>query len=206
MEWIVIDDGQDSVEDLFTAVKDKIPELRYIRETEKLSIGAKRNKLHQLAKGDIFVCMDDDDFYVPERVAHAVQKFQQNPKVNLAGSSILYMYYTDVKVILQLGPYHPNHCTNGTLAVRANYAKTHFYDEHVTHAEEKSFLEDYKHPMIQLDPFKVMLVISHTENTFDKKKFLEQEQLKTNPFLKKTSQKIKDWIRDPSLRAFYASA
>jgi hypothetical protein len=60
--------------------------------------------------------------------------------------------------------------------------------------------------MIQLDPFKVMLVISHSENTFDKKRFLEPEQLEKNPYLKMTNFKIKDWIRDKELRDFYATA
>jgi len=206
MEWLVLDDGQDSVEDLFKEAKKWIPNLRYMRDPVKRNIGAKRNRLHREAKGQIFVCMDDDDFYFPERVAYCVTKFQENPKINLAGSSILYMYYTDVKKIIKLGPYAPNHATNGTFAVRSSYAKTHFYDENVTYAEEVSFLEKYKHPMIQLDPLKVMLVISHTENTFDKKKFLDKEQLETNPFIKMTQFKIKDFIRDKDLRAFYESA
>jgi hypothetical protein len=88
------------------------------------------------------------------------------------------------------------------LAVRRQYATTHLYDETVTHAEEKSFLESYKNPMIQLDPFKVMLVLSHTENTFDKKKMREQ----VSPFVKETNFKIKDFIRPSELRNFYATA
>lgn len=206
MEWIILDDGQDSVEDIFREAAKTIPNLRYIRENNKQLIGAKRNRLHKEAKGDIFVCMDDDDYYHPERVSHAVTKLQQDPKIQLAGSSVLFMYYTDVKVILKLGPYGPNHATNGTMAMKASYAKTHFYDETVTHAEEISFLERYKHPMVQLDPFKVMLVISHTENTFDKKKFLTKEQLEKNPYLKMTQYKIKDFIKEKALRDFYSDA
>ena len=206
MEWIILDDGQDSVEDLFVEAAKTIPNLRYIRENKKQLIGYKRNRLHKEAKGDIFVCMDDDDYYHPERVSHAVTKLQQDPKIQLAGSSVLFMYYTDVKVILKLGPYGPNHATNGTMAMKASYAKTHFYDETVTHAEEVSFLERYKHPMVQLDPYKVMLVISHTENTFDKKRFLTKEQLETNPYLKMTQYKIKDFIKDKALRDFYSDA
>jgi hypothetical protein len=56
--------------------------------------------------------------------------------------------------------------------------------------------------MIQLDPYKVMLVMSHTENTFDKKKLRESE----NPFVNKTAMKIKDFIRDAKLREFFTSA
>ena len=92
----------------------------------------------------------------------------KNPKIQLAASSEMYMYYTDTKIIYKLGPYGPKHATNGTLAYRAAYGKTHIYDECVIYAEERSFLDEYTHPMIQLDSKKVMLVMSHSENTFDK--------------------------------------
>jgi len=200
MEWIILDDGTDSVEDLFKNLK--IPNLRYIRLDKKHLIGAKRNMLHKEAKGDIFVSMDDDDYYHPDRVRHVVIKFAQNPTIQLAGSSLLYIYYSDNKKIYKLGPYGPNHCTNGTMAVRKQYANTHLYDETVTHAEEKSFLESYKNPMIQLDPMKVMLVISHSQNTFDKKAIREQK----SPFVNETTLTLKNFIRAAELRNFYASA
>jgi glycosyltransferase involved in cell wall biosynthesis len=200
MEWIILDDGTDSVEDLFKDLK--IPNLKYIRLNEKLLIGAKRNILHKESKGDILVSMDDDDYYHPDRVHHVVQKFGMNPTVQLAGSSEIYIYYSDNQKIYKFGPYGPRHCTNGTMAVRREYALSHLYDETVKNAEERSFLEGYKHPMIQLDPFKVMLVISHTENTYDKKKMRDQ----VSPFVATTNFKIKDFIRSSELRQFYAAA
>jgi hypothetical protein len=146
--------------------------------------------------------MDDDDYYPPMRVSAAVSAFKKNPKFELAGASEIFMYYSDIQTIYKLGPYNANHATNGTMAWRASYAETHFYDETVTHSEERSFLDDYTHPMIQLDPYKVMLVMSHSENTFDKKK------LRENPsqFVSKTSIKIKDFIKEKNLREFFASA
>jgi hypothetical protein len=56
--------------------------------------------------------------------------------------------------------------------------------------------------MIQLDPYKTMLVMSHTQNTFDKKKMRETE----NMFVKKTSMKVKDFIKEKNLREFYSIA
>jgi glycosyltransferase involved in cell wall biosynthesis len=203
LEWIVLDDGTDSLQDLFDAAGAKKrlpPNFRYIRETEKKNIGAKRNRLNREATGEILVAMDDDDYYPPERVAHCVQMLKRRPKVELAGSSEVYMYYTDIKTIYKLGPYNPNHATNGTMAWRRSYAQTHTYDETVTHAEEKSFLEDYKHPMIQLDPKKVMLVMAHSENTFNKTKMREDPN---NPLVKKTPMKLKDFVKDAGLRVFY---
>lgn len=211
MEWIILDDGQDKVGDLFAEASKTIPNIRYISNDEKQNIGAKRNRLNDEAKGEILVAMDDDDYYPPERVEAAVKAFKKQPKVELAGSTVIYMYFTDIHQIYMLGPYNQNHATNGTMAWRSSYAKTHRYDENVTHAEERSFLEDYKHPMIQLDPFKVMLVLSHSENTFDKKKLRDQEEEmrrngQENPVVHRTGMDIKAFIKNKKLRDFYANA
>jgi glycosyltransferase involved in cell wall biosynthesis len=203
MEWIILDDGQDKVKDLFDEAAKTLPNIRYYTCDEKMTIGAKRNRLNDLSTGDIIVAMDDDDYYPPERVTHVVTRFKSSdPSIQLAGSSEIYMFYSDNKTIYKLGPYNPNHATNGTMAWKSSYAKSHRYDEFVTHAEERSFLEDYKNKMIQLDPFKVMLVMSHSENTFDKKKLREDP----NPLVKKTSMKIKDFIKDTTLRTFFSNA
>jgi glycosyltransferase involved in cell wall biosynthesis len=202
MEWIVLDDGTEPVGELFTQLTKDLPNIRYLRLEEKINIGAKRNRLHDESKGEIIIAMDDDDYYPPERVSHVVTKFQSNPKIDLAGSSELYMYFTQQAVIIKLGPYHAQHATNGTMACRKRYANAHRYDESVTHAEEVSFLEKYKNPMIQLDPMKVMLVISHSQNTFGKERFLTEE----SPFVKRSTFKIRDFIKDKKLREFYSTA
>jgi glycosyltransferase involved in cell wall biosynthesis len=205
MEWIILDDGEDCVKDVFDEAAKTIPNLRYIRhEGEKLLIGAKRNRLNKEAKGDILVAMDDDDYYPPDRMKHVVYKFANAPKVELAGSSEIYIYFTSTKDIYKLGPYRNNHATNGTMAWRKSYALSHTYDETVTHAEERSFLEDYKYPMIQLDPFKTMLVMSHSSNTFDKSSLITQAN--QNPFVKDSSLKLKNFIKSSTLRKFYESA
>ena len=201
MEWIIVDDGSDKVADLFAEASKTIPNIKYIPLTEKLLIGQKRNMLNDNAKGDIMIAMDDDDFYPPERVAHVVLKFIQNPKIQLAGSSEMYLYFRSDGGIVKAGPYNPNHCTNGTMAYRRPYMLTHRYDETQTHAEEKSFLEDYKNPMIQLDPFKTILVMCHADNTFDKNGL----RTANNPTLKETTMKIKTFITDKALRDFFTT-
>ena len=200
MEWIILDDGTDKVGDLFAA--SGLKNVRYYSEDIKLNIGAKRNKLNVLAKGDIIVCMDDDDYYPPERVSHVVNRLAANPKYDICGSSELFMFYSDNKKIYKIGPYMANHATNGTMAYRRRYFDTHKYDETVTHAEETSFLNRYSEPLHQLDPFKVMLVMSHSENTFDKKKLREQN----NPMFKLTGMKIKQFVKDKTLRDFFSDA
>jgi len=203
MEWIILDDGTEKVQELVETYTKGLPNIRYIALEDKLNIGAKRNRLNKEAKGELIISMDDDDWYSPDRVAHVVKRFAENPTIQLAGCSELYIFYSDTGEILKIGPYGKKHATNGTMAYRASYAKTHVYDETVVYAEEKSFLEDYKHPMIQLDPIKTMLVMSHSENTFDKNQFREN---KTNPFVKKTTLQLNHFVKDKSLQEFYKQA
>jgi len=197
MEWIILDDGRDKVEDLFHAVH--IPNLRYLYEDEKMRIGAKRNRLNKEARGSIIIAMDDDDYYPADRVQTVVDAFTQHPDKNLAGSSEMNMYYIDQQTIWTIGSHGPNHATNGTMAWRKTYANTHFYDEYVTKAEETSFLEGYKHPMIQLDPKKTILVVCHSDNTVDK------SLLRKQPKMKETTYTLEDLVKEPALRTFYAS-
>ena len=61
MEWIIIDDGTDSVKDLIDAAE--IPQIKYFYVSEKMSLGKKRNMLHEKSSGEIIVYIDDDDYY-----------------------------------------------------------------------------------------------------------------------------------------------
>jgi glycosyltransferase involved in cell wall biosynthesis len=201
IEWIVYDDGQETIQDLLDAARDTLPKLTYIYSDEKMTLGEKRNRLNKEAKGEIIVAMDDDDYYVPERISAAVEALTKSPTVDLAGSSKVYMYFTDIKEIYVIGPYFVNHATNGTMAWRSQYSKTHSYDETVAFAEEKSFLENYKNPLIQLDCKKVMLVMSHSDNTFDK----TQLRSANNPLFKPTNLRLKDFIKDTKLLNFFSS-
>ena len=201
-----MDDGKDPVQDLFALVTHQLPNIRYIRSHDKLRIGAKRNLLNREARGSIIVAMDDDDYYPPERVQTVVQAFKKHPNVELAGSSEMWMYYHDTRKVMIAGPYHPNHATNGTMAWRKSYTETHQYNEHVTQGEEASFLEEYRHPMIQLDPMKTILVICHSDNTVDKFKMRKDhlaENIRPSLKMKEASYTLHQLVRDPLIRQFY---
>jgi glycosyltransferase involved in cell wall biosynthesis len=201
LEWIIYDDGQEPIGDLIDAARAELPRTIYIFTEDKMTLGEKRNKLNEVAQGEIIVAMDDDDFYFPERVSAAVSALQEYPAIDLAGSSKVFMYFTDTKDIYEIGPYFPNHATNGTMAWRKRYAMSRRYDETVAFAEEKSFLEDYKNMLVQLNPWRVMLVMSHSDNTFDKTQLRHSE----NPLFKKTNLKLKEFIKDKELREFFGS-
>jgi len=168
IEWIIIDDGTDKIEDL---VK-HLPYVKYFTYDTKLTLGRKRNISHEKSIGDIIVYMDDDDYYPPERISHAVQKLQENPNILCAGSSEMYIYFKHIHKMYKFGPYAPNHATAASFAFKKELLLQTSYDEVACLAEEKHFLKNYTIPMVQLDSMKTILVFSHIHNSFDKKMLL----------------------------------
>ncbi len=187
LEWIIVDDGTDKIENL---VKDH-PNVKYFKYDEKLTLGKKRNILHEKSSGEIIVYMDDDDYYPPTRISHAVEVLQQHPKALCAGASELYIWFKHIGKMYQFGPYGPNHATAGTFAFRRELLKHTKYNESACLAEEKEFLKNYTIPFAQLDPKHTILVFSHIHNTFDKKKLLSSAP---NKFVKPSDKTVDDFV------------
>lgn len=196
MEWIIIDDGTDKIEDL---VKD-IPQVKYYKYDEQMVLGKKRNIMHEKCSGDIIVYMDDDDYYPPERVSHSVEMLLTHPKALCAGASEIYIYFKHINQMYQFGPYGPNHATAGTFAFKKELLNEHSYDDDAALAEEKHFLKNYTVPFVQLEPKKTILVFSHIHNTFDKKTLLD------NPhpdYCKPSDKKVEDFVKSEELKDFF---
>jgi glycosyltransferase involved in cell wall biosynthesis len=195
LEWIIIDDGTDPIEDL---VKD-IPQVKYFRFDKKMTLGKKRNIMHDRSSGQIIVYMDDDDYYPPDRVSHAVETLQKNPQALCAGSSEMYIYFKHIQKMVQFGPYGPNHATAATFAFRRELLKQTRYDDNASVAEEKAFLKNYTIPFVQLESMKCILVFSHVHNSFDKKTLLEQP----SPYVNVSEKKPEDFVKEPEVLQFF---
>jgi glycosyltransferase involved in cell wall biosynthesis len=201
IEWIIVDDGTDKVKDLIDRAE--IPQIKYFAIDQKMNLGEKRNFMHKKCSGNIIVYMDDDDYYPPERISHAVERLTEKKEALCAGSSEMYVYFKHIKKMYQCGPYGANHATAGTFAFRKELLEQTKYEDHAALAEERAFLKNYTIPFVQLDPMKSILVFSHEHNTFDKRKLLEnphpdffKESPKTvDMFIRKESEtKIKEFF------------
>ena len=183
MEWIIVDDGTDKIGDII----DKYPDLniKYFA-VEKMHLGKKRNFMHTKTEGSILVYMDDDDYYPPDRVEHAVDKLTNDKRALCAGSSEIYVYFKDEKKMIQCGPYGDNHATAGTFAFKRRLLDITSYEDNAALAEERHFLKEYTIPFVQLDPLKSILVFSHNHNTFDKREMLKSENEHTVKISDKT--------------------
>ncbi len=195
IEWIIIDDGDDPIEDL---VKDH-PNVKYYKYEKKMRLGKKRNLMHEKSTGDIIVYMDDDDYYPPTRIEHAVKMLTASKHL-VAGASEIYIYFKHIEQMWQFGPYGPNHATAGTFAFKRQLLQITKYNEDKSLAEEKEFLKSYSIPMIQLEPKHTILVFSHTQNTFDKKKLLQGGP---TPVSKVSDKTIDYFLKEPEIKKWF---
>ena len=195
IEWIIIDDGTDKIEDLVS----HLPQVKYFKYDEKLLLGKKRNLAHEKASGDIIINMDDDDYYPANRISHAVDMLRTNPKAMCAGSSEMYIYFKHIKQMYKFGPYGPNHATAATFAFRKELLNETRFEDNAAVAEETFFLKQYTIPFVQLDPMKSILVFSHNHNSFDKKNLLDNP----NQFMSVSDKKVEDFVKEPDLRKFF---
>jgi len=195
IEWIIIDDGTDKIEDLVS----HLPYVKYFKYDEKMTLGKKRNIMNEKAKGDIIVYMDDDDYYPPDRVKHAVERLRDS-KALCAGSSAMFIYFKHIDKMYQFGPYGPNHSTAATFAFKRELLEKTKFDEESCVAEERKFLKDYTIPFVQLDSDKTILVFSHNHNSFDKKELLKQMP---NPSIHETTILPKDLVKEHDILKFF---
>jgi hypothetical protein len=161
--------------------------------------------------GDIIVNMDDDDYYPPTRIEHAVAALMHNPTALIAGSSIMHTYFKHSNQMFRFGPYGPNHATAATFAFKRELLNTRKYDDGAAMSEEPSFLGSSSTDpnrgisLIQLDSDKTILVISHACNTFDKRRMIsgydDTNRAKT-PAMMLVHRTVKSFIPDAALRKF----
>jgi glycosyltransferase involved in cell wall biosynthesis len=195
IEWIIVDDGTDKIKDLVA----HLPYVKYFQYDEKMTLGKKRNLTNEKATGDILVYMDDDDYYPPDRVKHAVERLRGS-KCLCAGSSAMYIYFKHIDKMYQFGPYGPNHATAATFAFKRELLAQTRFEEGSCVAEEKKFLKEYTIPFVQLDTDKSIVVFSHNHNSFDKKELLKQLP---NPCIHETTLTPRDLVKEPDVLRFF---
>lgn len=72
-ELLIIDDGTDPIGDVVPADE----RIRYVRLEEKTTVGAKRNLACALARGEIIVHWDDDDWMADWRLSYQVEQLRR---------------------------------------------------------------------------------------------------------------------------------
>lgn len=197
IEWVIVDGSEsadrEKYEKFILGMRDDFAiKIVYVKlENNRREIGYLRNQGNKYCKGDIIVCMDDDDYYFPTRVEHAVNELNRsNKKIAGCSSIILYDYLLDRSYLFK--PFHQNHSTNACFAYKKEFNGV--YDDTKICSEEPSFTKNFSIPMVQLDSYNVMVVNSHNQNTFNKRELLTAASIGINPNCTELKKKITDLI------------
>ena len=195
MLLLILDDSDNSNEDIIN--DSKLDNVKYVYSKDRINLGKKRNMLNDIAiqlKAEYIICFDDDDYYPEDKISYTI-RMMISRKSLISGCTTIYVYYTSLKKIYKFGPYNDNHCTNGTMAYHVDFIKNRKYDDDALKSEEKSFLNNFSEPILQLEPLKNILCISHTNNTVDK--------LDKIIYAEEYNQNIKKIIKDKKLLEFF---
>ena len=148
LEWVIADDGTDSVEDLIQDIT--FIKVRYFRMQKQETLGLKRNFLNEKAIGDFIVYFDDDDYYPPNRISHGVDMLNKNPSYKIAGSSLMHIYYHHLNEIYKCGPYGLNHATAATFIFDKKLLEETKFDTLSLISEEMFFFEKSFNPLVTI--------------------------------------------------------
>lgn len=195
-ELVILDDSAESNQGLIDQLlgSQSAENVRYLYSETRLALGQKRNQLNALARGEYIVCMDDDDYYAPDKISYTIAQMRES-RALFSGCDQIYIWYSHLDKIYKTASIGDNHALNGTFAYHRNYLKRNRYVDGRMLAEEKEFLANFTNPVQQLAPEKAILCISHDANTFDKDFIMATTEA--------TSMTLEDWVQDENLLSHY---
>lgn len=167
IEWIIVDDGTDPIEDL-------IPEddcIKYYRIDHKMTIGEKRNFCVEKATHDYIVAMDDDDYYPPNSFKLRILELLQN-NVDCVTCTTIGCF--EINKLISMINVPPHQMSLGERASEASMCfKKSFWEEkgfnpNSQFSEAKDFLTGREERVRELSWNGVLVALMHNRNTSDK--------------------------------------
>jgi len=166
IEWLILDDGNKNNEDLIPKNKDNI---KYIYNKKKLNLGEKRNKLVQIAKNDIIVFMDDDDYYPSDSLKIRVNKLIKN-NVNCVYCSTIPCF--DINKFISYINYPPidlpdqKRVSEATITFRKSHWKKNKFSNNKKKQEGFDIISD---ECLEINPENIIISLSHRGNMTNRK-------------------------------------
>ena len=208
-EWIIVE-GSRNIRD---ANKNEKDILRFLEEEESAfttqlyinyieytgaPLGELRNQGNENVSSDIVVCMDDDDYYPPCRVSHAVSVLS-DPDTDylIGGVSDMYIYDFFLDKLYRFcadGAFGEYHSTNNAMAYKRFYLLENSHDKFAKNGEERSFTKNFTNPLVQFDSLQTIICISHGSNTFNKRQLCIGGSVGLYPHVKEIDVPITNYI------------
>lgn len=134
-ELVILDDGEGSIEDLVpTDLR-----IRYFYSTIRRPIGAKRNLLAEISRGEIICHWDDDDWSAPGRIADQVKRLLNSGAPLTGYHSILFYEVANRHLFRYEGPC-AQYAVGTSLCYLKSWWQTHQFNEQAERCEDNDLV------------------------------------------------------------------
>jgi hypothetical protein len=169
LEWVIVDDGDDPIEDTLIGV----PNVKYVRCEQGLTISQKRNLAAQNAMYDVMVTMDDDDVYPNNSVLHRVAMLLKEPMKQCGFCTTIPCYdVTKFSSFMNVPPMTlpiAERVSEATLIFTRKFWEEGHFDDTVHVGEGNAFIHGREQMCRELSPQDVIVSLIHPKNTSSRK-------------------------------------
>lgn len=169
LEWVIVDDGDDPIEDTLIGV----PNVNYVRCEKGMTISQKRNLAVENAMYDTLVVMDDDDVYANNSVLQRVAMLQKEPAKRCGFCTTIPCYdITQFSSFMNAPPYNlsmSERVSEASLVFSRSFWEEGKFDEKVHIGEGDSFIRGREQMCREISPQEVIVSLMHPMNSSSRK-------------------------------------
>lgn len=165
LEWVIVDDGDDPIEDTLFGV----PNVVYVRCDKKMTISEKRNLGVEKSMYDIVAFMDDDDVYPNNSILQRTAMMLKAPAKECAFCTVIPCY--DITKYSSFMNVPPNvlpmsqRVSEATLIFTKKFWEEKKFDNSVNIAEADAFIRGREEMCREISPQEVIVSLVHPRNT-----------------------------------------
>jgi len=164
LEWVIVDDGDDPIEDTLFGV----PNVKYVK-CEKMSVADKRNLGIKEAMYDIICMMDDDDVYPNNSILQRVAMLLKEPVKQCVFSTTIPCYdITKYSSFMNVPPITlpmSQRVSEATLGFTKKFWEERQFQSGVQIAEADAFIRGREQMCREISPQEVIVSLVHPLNT-----------------------------------------
>ena len=138
-ELVILDEQENSIEDL--VLED--PRIRYFMATKRETTGTKRNRVCELAQGEIICHTDDDDWSAPDRIEDQVKRLIESGKPVTGYSNLLFW-----DVVEKKAKRYVSHSSGYVCGTSFCYLRS-FWEHHRFRDQQKASDNSFVYPILR---------------------------------------------------------
>jgi len=169
MEWVIVDDGDDLIEDTLIGV----PNVTYVKCDKKMTISEKRNLGVEKALYNVIVMMDDDDVYPNNSVLQRVALLHKEPAKQCGFCTTIPCYdisrYSSFMNVPPRTLPMSERVSEATLVFVKQFWEERKFDDSIHVGEGNAFIRGREQMCREISPQEVIVSLTHPLNTSSRK-------------------------------------